>query len=148
MSTLICVKRYAGTFELLQMFGVGRTRLAKLTARPDFPPPAVDLRMGKIWDIDRVIDWAVGGNRTLDLSGLPATGLGVDEPRVPTSPLGAAELLALLGVSQTRLMELIRERPDFPRPALAVKRGKVWDRDDIVTWAHQTGRTLTTESSV
>ena len=139
MSTLTRMGRYAGTYELANLLGVSRGRIAVLTSRPAFPAPVISLVMGKVWDIEQVTAWAASSNRTLHLDTLPPD----EGHRVPQRPVGASEILAMLGVSQTRLMEFIHRRTDFPAPVLTIKRGSVWDRDDITAWAHAAGRTLT-----
>ena len=63
-------QKYVGAAELLDLLGVGRTRLATLTGQPDFPAPAIVLRMGSIWDLDQVIAWADRRGRTLHLESL------------------------------------------------------------------------------
>ena len=60
--------RYVGAAELLALLGVGRTRLAALTGQPDFPKPAIVLRMGSIWTLDEVIAWADRKGRTPNLT--------------------------------------------------------------------------------
>ena len=60
--------RYVGAAELLALLGVGRTRLATLTGQPDFPKPAIVLKMGSIWTLDEVIAWAQRRGRTLNLA--------------------------------------------------------------------------------
>ena len=60
--------RYVGAAELLALLGVGRTRLAALTGQPDFPKPAIVLRMGSIWTLNEVIAWAQRRGRTLNLT--------------------------------------------------------------------------------
>ena len=55
--------------------------------------------------------------------------------------VGRAELRKLFGVSATRTIQ-IADRDDFPAPADELTVGKIWLLDDVVTWAHTTGRTL------
>lgn len=132
--------RYVGPAELLVLLGVGRTRLATLTRRPDFPPPAATVKMGSVWDVDKVITWANTTGRTPNLEDLPEDD-GTIASAPPITPIAAAELLSLLGVSQTRLAVLSR-RPGFPPPAIKVKMGSIWDLQDITDWADATNRTL------
>lgn len=54
-----------GAAELLQLLGVGRTRLGVLTARDDFPEPIAELVMGKIWDLADIRAWAEKTGREL-----------------------------------------------------------------------------------
>lgn len=51
--------------------------------------------------------------------------------------MGTAEIAALLGVSRQRVLQLLSERDDFPRPAAVLTMGKVWAADDIRRWAEQ-----------
>ena len=72
MSTLATMpeQKYVGAAELLELLGIGRTRLATLTGQPDFPRPAIVLRMGSIWKLSDVIAWAERKGRTLHLDTL------------------------------------------------------------------------------
>jgi prophage regulatory protein len=54
-----------GPAELGLALGVSRTRLAQITARPDFPAPVAELTMGKVWDFADVRRWAKATGRTL-----------------------------------------------------------------------------------
>jgi len=53
--------------------------------------------------------------------------------------VGSAEIADMLGVSRQRVQQLIA-RPDFPRPEVALKMGKVWKREAVITWAKSHGR--------
>ncbi len=55
--------------------------------------------------------------------------------------LGRYELEQVLGLSRTRVVQLIAE-PGFPEPLTELAMGKVWDLADIQQWAEQHGRTL------
>lgn len=138
--------RYVGTAELLALLGVGRTRLAFLTHRPDFPAPTLTVKMGSVWDLEKVLIWAREDGRAANLDLLPTTSSG-EGHRTPTSPAASAELMALFGVSQSRLM-VLRRRPEFPRPAITVTMGDIWDLADIRDWAQATGRTLHTATDL
>jgi prophage regulatory protein len=61
-----------GPAELGQLFGISRTRLAQITARPDFPAPVAELVMGKVWDLADIRRWASATGR--QLHALPARG--------------------------------------------------------------------------
>jgi prophage regulatory protein len=54
-----------GPAELLELLGVGRTRLVQLTQRSDFPEPVAELVMGKIWELSSVRAWAEQHGREL-----------------------------------------------------------------------------------
>jgi prophage regulatory protein len=57
--------------------------------------------------------------------------------------VGRAELLQLLGVSPTRLVQLTsRPEYDFPEPVAELIGGKIWLLDDVKAWAKTQGRTL------
>lgn len=53
--------------------------------------------------------------------------------------MGTAEVAALLGVSRQRVLQLLAERDDFPKPAAVLKMGKVWLGADIRLWTTQRG---------
>ena len=75
---------YVGAAELLDLLGVGRTRLATLTGQSDFPAPAIVLRMGSIWNLDDVIAWAERRGRTLRMESL-TTDVQADDDADPQS---------------------------------------------------------------
>jgi hypothetical protein len=54
-----------------------------------------------------------------------------------------AELLQLLGISPTRLVQ-ITTRPEygFPEPVADLIGGKIWDLGEVEEWAKQRGRPL------
>lgn len=131
------IRRYAGPAELLELLNVGRTRLATLTHRGGFPAPVATPRMGKIWDLDQILTWTQDTGRTVRQLAQNTAPSGP----LPANPVGAAELLQLLGVSPTRLAVLTR-RPDFPTPVITLRIGTIWDLADIRHWAAVTGRTL------
>ncbi len=60
-----------------------------------------------------------------------------------TRLVGRGELLKMLGVSPTRLVQLTT-RPEyhFPAPLVELMSGKIWDLDAVEQWAEQRGRTL------
>lgn len=64
-------------------------------------------------------------------------------PGGATSPryVGAAELLALLGVGRTRLATLTGQ-PDFPKAAIVLRMGSIWTLEEVIAWADRKGRTL------
>lgn len=66
MTATMLTVELVGPAELLHVLGVGRTRLAQLTARPDFPAPLAELTMGKVWDLEQVRTWATQTGRTLN----------------------------------------------------------------------------------
>jgi prophage regulatory protein len=55
----------AGPAELAQIFGVSRTRVQQITAKPDFPAPVAELVMGNVWDMAEVRRWAKATGREL-----------------------------------------------------------------------------------
>ena len=57
-----------GPAEIATLFGVSRQRVTQLVARPDFPAPAADLAMGKVWHADDVRAWGVRNGRLADPS--------------------------------------------------------------------------------
>ncbi len=55
--------------------------------------------------------------------------------------LGFAELMEALGVSRTRVAQLM-VREDFPRPIAVLRMGQVWSHDDVAEFCGRTGRTM------
>lgn len=49
--------------------------------------------------------------------------------------MGTAEVAALLGVSRQRVLQLLAEREDFPRPVAVLSMGKIWNGDEVRRWA-------------
>jgi prophage regulatory protein len=47
----------------------------------------------------------------------------------------------MLGVSRQRAHELT-QRHNFPRPVGQINRQPVWRREDVETWAKETGRSV------
>ena len=130
--------RHVGAGELIDLLGVGRTRLSVLTNQPTFPRPAVTIRAGNVWELDQVIAWAESTGRTLHLD---AVRDDVGQGEAPAIPVAAAELIDLLGVGRTQLARIL-SRPDFPPAAITLKIGNVWNLADVVAWADTAGRTL------
>lgn len=54
---------------------------------------------------------------------------------------GTGELVAMLGVSRTRVVHLVA-RDDFPAPADTLTMGRIWRLADVQAWADARGRTL------
>lgn len=59
----------------------------------------------------------------------------------PPRYVGAAELLALLGVGRTRLATLTGQ-PDFPKAAIVLRMGSIWTLEEVIAWAQRKGRAL------
>lgn len=55
----------AGPHEVSAMLGVSRQRVVQLAARHDFPEPVAVLRMGKVWRVTDIRNWASAVGRTL-----------------------------------------------------------------------------------
>jgi hypothetical protein len=56
ISTTVSVP--AGIAEIAEHFSVSKSAVTNWVARnPDFPEPIIELRMGKVWDLDLVVDW-------------------------------------------------------------------------------------------
>ena len=49
-----------------------------------------------------------------------------------------AELIDMLGVSKTRVVQLIAS-PGFPEPIAVLKAGKIWSYTDVTTWPSTAG---------
>ena len=48
--------------------------------------------------------------------------------------MGTAEIAALLGGSRQRVLQLLREQPDFPQRVAVLKMGNIWDAAEV-QWA-------------
>lgn len=58
--------------------------------------------------------------------------------------LGFADVVRLLGLSRTRVEQLILD-PDFPRTHhVGERRTRVWDKTEFEDWAESKGRVLRT----
>jgi len=49
--------------------------------------------------------------------------------------MGTAEVAAVLGVSRQRVLQLLSEQVDFPRPVALLRMGKVWHGPEVRAWA-------------
>lgn len=52
-----------GPAEIAGLFGVTRQRVTQLVAKPDFPKPAAELAMGKVWLGKDVRAWGAKDGR-------------------------------------------------------------------------------------
>jgi predicted DNA-binding transcriptional regulator AlpA len=52
-----------------------------------------------------------------------------------------AELIDMLGLSKTRVVQLIAS-PGFPPPTAVLKVGKIWSYAEVKAWVEGTGRTV------
>ena len=57
--------------------------------------------------------------------------------------LGMAETAQLLGVTKSRLGQILNEQPDFPEPVAVLAAGRIWTRQDVEGWAVEHGRSVT-----
>ncbi len=48
--------------------------------------------------------------------------------------MGPQEIAELLGVSRQRVGQLTK-RSDFPKPVAMLAMGRIWDADEVRTWA-------------
>lgn len=55
--------------------------------------------------------------------------------------VGTAEIMALFGVSKTRVRQLTDE-DDWPEPFDTLKAGTFWLRDEVVAWGRRHGRVM------
>jgi predicted DNA-binding transcriptional regulator AlpA len=53
------------TMEIARMLGVSRQRVHQLRQTDGFPPAAVHLGIGDVWDRAAIEAWAAGRGRTL-----------------------------------------------------------------------------------
>ena len=58
---------------------------------------------------------------------------------MPEDLMGQAEIAALLGVTKQRAQQLYKAGK-LPEPLGVVAMGPVWLKEDIETWARETGR--------
>lgn len=56
--------------------------------------------------------------------------------------VGFSDLVSLFGVSRTRAEQIVRT-PGFPPASyVGAKRTRVWERDEVLTWATKRGREI------
>lgn len=55
---------------------------------------------------------------------------------MPKHLYGAGELQARLGVSRSRVRQIV-ERPDFPEPYDRLTMGTVWRKDEVEAWIRE-----------
>jgi prophage regulatory protein len=55
--------------------------------------------------------------------------------------LALGELIELLGLSKTRVRQLVATA-DFPAPIATLGVGKIWSTPDVVAFCERTGRTV------
>ncbi|WP_243657809.1 AlpA family transcriptional regulator [Parafrankia sp. BMG5.11] len=48
--------------------------------------------------------------------------------------MGAAEIAQRLGVGRTRVNQLLKEDPTFPKPHATLAAGHIWQTDDVEAW--------------
>ena len=53
--------------------------------------------------------------------------------------VGVYEIAEMLGVTRQRIDQLSRAA-DFPAPEATLQSGRIWKREDVETWARETGR--------
>jgi len=54
--------------------------------------------------------------------------------------VGSAEISDLLGITQTRVNQLVTTDATFPLPVAELTAGRIWQRSDVEKWARATGR--------
>lgn len=62
---LVHVDHLMGAAEIGELLGVSRQRVQQLVSRADFPAPAVELAMGKVWRREDVERWATERGRRI-----------------------------------------------------------------------------------
>jgi len=67
------------------------------------------------------------------VSKAPAKERARPRPEIKPAFLGPDDAAALLGISRTRVYELIAS-DRFPAPAFAVRKRKRWDRQELLEW--------------
>jgi predicted DNA-binding transcriptional regulator AlpA len=53
------------TVEIAELLGVTRQRVDQLSRSEEFPEPAAELAIGKVWTRDDILDWATKVGRRL-----------------------------------------------------------------------------------
>lgn len=48
----------------------------------------------------------------------------------------------MLGVSRQRVNAIVGTHADFPAPVAVLSAGRIWDRDDVLAWAVEHGRSI------
>ncbi|KLL12943.1 regulator [Protofrankia coriariae] len=48
--------------------------------------------------------------------------------------MGAAEIAKRLGVGRTRVNQLLKEDPTFPKPTATLAAGHIWNTEDVEAW--------------
>lgn len=64
----------------------------------------------------------------------------------PDDLVDTVAIAELLGLASNRVVSALRSRhADFPEPIvnLGPRRATLWHRDDVITWAENTGRAVT-----
>lgn len=136
--------RPVGRGEIARMLGVGRTRADFFTAQPDFPPPAAELLLGPIWNLEDVQRWADDRTprRDLDLTVI------ADVPAldyVPGRLIGRREIELMDGRSRT-MVNRVLNREDFPAPVARLGLGAIWSMAAVQEWAASAGRALNVDA--
>jgi prophage regulatory protein len=63
---MLTMQRLVGAAEIGEVLGgLSRQRVNQLSTKADFPAPVVELRMGKVWDLADIQQWAEQRGRTL-----------------------------------------------------------------------------------
>lgn len=85
---LLIVEEVMGAAEIGRLLGVSRQRVQQIIARPDFPAPATELAMGKIWLASEVRAWRDARRPALAERTETAPVKKVGPPRKATPPTG------------------------------------------------------------
>ncbi|MCP4308024.1 MAG: hypothetical protein GY788_24760 [bacterium] len=54
--------------------------------------------------------------------------------------VGVAEVADMLGISRQRVNAIVNTRDDFPEPVAVLTAGRIWLREEVVSWAKEDGR--------
>lgn len=63
VTMILSVHHLMGAAEIGRLFGISRQRVQQLVTRPDFPAPAADLTMGKVWHTEDVRRYGINAGR-------------------------------------------------------------------------------------
>lgn len=110
--------------EVATLLGISVEEARAVTKRATFPEPIARLSFGKVWRRDDVAAWAAA-------EGLP-------DPEPTPEVVGATEVADLLGVTPTRVYQLLAHKnPPFPEPIATLGAGRIWRTADVVSWNNE-----------
>jgi hypothetical protein len=127
---------FVGLGEMMAMFNVGRTRIAVIITREDFPKPYLYLHIGRIWRLADIVNWAQDVGRRITLP-IPEPGETVTvspsavavSARPPNSNTSAIPVTISSGEEQKQVE--VAEKTQPPRLASLASSPVVADSPDL-----------------